>query len=332
MAEEDEIEANRRRSSSAPQRPPLDMLEGLGLSQQRTAEPMATIQEAPISPPQGVTLVVPAQDVVPGRRASLMPRFLQTGAARRRELQAGTEQIETASGDRIAVVRPGAIGVLPHEYTSGVVDLLDLVDPEISTLSTLTNVQNSLFVPDLGRFVNRRPTYDLSPRDTHDSSSTETSDSDSDDSSEEEKPPAPPTTGPTSSKDEDEIQEARRTRSDSITSVLDESHYAVLPHGVSLEGWSEQEKVELDDHVRHMLHSRRSKFKRGLKGFGKYIRKRTRFPHYYIRSLLTSEQLLASWLPFTRSLSQCLALFGYLCSLVGNLLSVSLNAQLTNGD
>jgi hypothetical protein len=31
-------------------------------------------------------------------------------------------------------------------------------------LGTLTNMQNSLFVPDLGRLVNRRPTYDLSKR------------------------------------------------------------------------------------------------------------------------------------------------------------------------
>ena len=31
---------------------------------------------------------------------------------------------------------------------------------------------------------------------------------------------------------------------------------------------------ELNDHVRHMLHSRRSKFKRSMKGFGQYVRKR----------------------------------------------------------
>lgn len=40
---------------------------------------------------------------------------------------------------------------------------------------------------------------------------------------------------------------------------------------MDLEGWSEEDKAELNDHVRHMMHSRRSKFKRSMKGFGKYM-------------------------------------------------------------
>lgn len=63
-------------------------------------------------------------------------------------------------------------------------------------------------------------------------------------------------------------------RTHSITSVMTESHYAVLPHGVSLEGWSEEDKEALDDHVRHMMHSKRSKFKYGMIAFGKYVQKR----------------------------------------------------------
>lgn len=61
---------------------------------------------------------------------------------------------------------------------------------------------------------------------------------------------------------------------DTITSTLSDSRFAVLPHGKKLEGWTAVEKAELNDHVRHMLHSRRSKFKRGLKGFGAYVSKR----------------------------------------------------------
>jgi hypothetical protein len=64
------------------------------------------------------------------------------------------------------------------------------------------------------------------------------------------------------------------TRSHSISSTLSDTNYAVLPHGVSLDGWTEEEKAGLNDYVRHMLHSRRSKFKRGMRGFGKYLRKR----------------------------------------------------------
>lgn len=62
-------------------------------------------------------------------------------------------------------------------------------------------------------------------------------------------------------------------RSATITSRLSESHYASLPHGRTLDGWTAAEKQELDDRVRHMLHSRRSKFKRTMKGFGQYVRR-----------------------------------------------------------
>jgi hypothetical protein len=57
----------------------------------------------------------------------------------------------------------------------------------------------------------------------------------------------------------------------SIGSDLSDSRYAVLPHGVSLEGWNEEDIEELNDHVRHLLHSRREGFKRSWKGFKKYI-------------------------------------------------------------
>lgn len=62
-------------------------------------------------------------------------------------------------------------------------------------------------------------------------------------------------------------------RSNTITSRLTDSHYAALPHGTNLEGWTAEEKAELDDHVRHMLHSRRARFKRRLKGFGQYVKR-----------------------------------------------------------
>lgn len=60
----------------------------------------------------------------------------------------------------------------------------------------------------------------------------------------------------------------------SMSSVLAGPRYAVLPEGHELAGWTHEDFAELNDHVRHMLHSRRSKFKRAMKGFGQYIRKR----------------------------------------------------------
>lgn len=87
-------------------------------------------------------------------------------------------------------------------------------------------------MPSLGRFINRRPTYQLSIE------------------------PDEPTIN------EERSEEERFT-----------FEHAVLPDGVNLEGWTDEEKAELNDYVRHMLHSRRSKFKRSMKAFGQYVRK-----------------------------------------------------------
>ncbi|KAK6357913.1 hypothetical protein TWF730_007270 [Orbilia blumenaviensis] len=158
------------------------------------------------------------------------------------------------------------------EYNQDVVDLLDVIDPEVSTLSTLTNVQNSLFIPNLGSFINRHPTYDLSSiggRDSRRGSRVEhpTSSMVEDISPEIESPPDEgerPITPPL---------QRQQSRALSITSNLTDSHYAVLPHGVTIDDWSNEERAMLDDHVRHLLHSKREKFKRGWRGFKQYVKR-----------------------------------------------------------
>jgi hypothetical protein len=50
--------------------------------------------------------------------------------------------------------------------------------------------------------------------------------------------------------------------------------YAVLPAGLAWDDWSEEERRELDDHVRHLMHSRRERWRRRLRGFGKFVRRR----------------------------------------------------------
>ncbi|KAF2767481.1 hypothetical protein EJ03DRAFT_365566 [Teratosphaeria nubilosa] len=178
--------------------------------------------------------------------------------------------------------RSGTVGQAVHprhrtahdEYESDVVDLLDLVDPEVRTIGTLTNVQNSLFVPDLGGLLNRRPTYELTTRRSdlegglRSRAGTRAS----------QRPPTsrlPTVKSSTGAGIELEMEEQqpRRTRAGSLTSQLSDSHYAVLPHGVDLEGWTKQDIDELNDHVRHLLHSRREGFKRGMRGFRKYLSK-----------------------------------------------------------
>ncbi|KAF7561191.1 hypothetical protein G7046_g2956 [Stylonectria norvegica] len=148
------------------------------------------------------------------------------------------------------------------EYAQELVDWLDIIDPEVQTLSTLTNVQNSLFIPDLGTWVNRRPTYVLSQNNAEQQWARGAV-------TEERRQEAAQLEPPGS----DLLQPPPMERTSTITSRLTESHYAALPHGASLEGWSAEEKRELDDHVRHMLHSRRSRFKRRLRGFGQYVRR-----------------------------------------------------------
>jgi hypothetical protein len=154
--------------------------------------------------------------------------------------------------------------------------LICLLDPEVSTLTTLTNVQNSLFVPDLGRFLSRRPVYTLTPSTTRQPVRRA--------STTAHRPAAPQTGGEEASGGprKDPRKDPRRpelTHTTTIDSTLSDSRYAVLPHGRDLSGWTQAEKDELNDHVRHMLHSRRSKFRRGMKGFGQYVRRRKCFNH-----------------------------------------------------
>lgn len=60
------------------------------------------------------------------------------------------------------------------------------------------------------------------------------------------------------------------TRSPSLSSVLSQPQYAILPKDASLQGWREEDVKVLNDYVRHMLHSRRSKIKQRFKAFLKY--------------------------------------------------------------
>lgn len=195
---------------------------------------------------------------------------------------------------------------LVYRCMSLIVDaLLMHADPEVSTLNTLNNVQNSLFVPDLGRFLNRRPTYTITRQPTRISEAD--SGMEDDDrlglrktrtkrtrpaSSRLSMPPSIPATaglqpstsgveGDPSAKpveisaiSDDASDEHRLGRRTSLSSTINSHYYAVLPHGVSVDDWADEDIEELNDHVRHMLHSRRSKFKRSMKGFSQYVRKR----------------------------------------------------------
>lgn len=145
-------------------------------------------------------------------------------------------------------------------------------------------MQNSLFVPDLGRLVNRKPTYDLTKR-----PGTGYALKDADGTVRIPRPRGGTGASAPARQDDDTVEkpageagtdmgvevgaENAAGRRNSVSSQLTDSHYAVLPHGVKLEGWSEEDLDELNDYVRHLLHSRREGFKRSMRGFGKYVSK-----------------------------------------------------------
>ncbi|KAF2751849.1 hypothetical protein M011DRAFT_463343 [Sporormia fimetaria CBS 119925] len=161
----------------------------------------------------------------------------------------------------------GTAPVYGKEYSASMVDVLDTLDAEVQTLTSLTNVQNSLFIPNLGRFVNRNPTYVIrqSPSEAQ--------------SLEDINAVVQPAREQLAQEQQQGPRLARNQSASTLATVatidstLSDSRYAVLPSGASLEGWSKEDKAELNDHVRHMLHSRRSKLKRAMRGFGQYVRR-----------------------------------------------------------
>jgi len=91
-----------------------------------------------------------------------------------------------------------------------------------------------------------------------------------------------------------------------------EFKYAILPDGMTVHGWTHEDKLEIDDIVRHSLHSKRAKFKRSLKGFGKYVRRRKFYSKTgHATSANLSLKLLDCSLLYMLHLSHFLVLLGY---------------------
>ncbi|OKL57527.1 hypothetical protein UA08_07089 [Talaromyces atroroseus] len=287
---EDSWQANRRRSNSEPRPgrwsgPPLVVSPGMQTSSQHPMSPVTEETGRPSMDLYNVERFAALNSISPAATATAeRPQDGEEGLSARGQEHEHTQEQEQpsnlASPDRAsgpgmlrrasnaalsafgrnrASTLAAPISAQRHlaadEYDSRIVDLLDVIDPEVSTLSTLTNVQNSLFVPDLGGLLNRTPTYNLTRRpskvpESHELTKTTT---------EPVATVAPP------------LQRPQLVSS--ISSMIEDEPFAILPDGATLEGWSKQDIEELNDHVRHMLHSRRSKFKRAMKGFGQYISK-----------------------------------------------------------
>ncbi|KAK3392564.1 hypothetical protein B0T20DRAFT_59420 [Sordaria brevicollis] len=265
----------RRRSSSEPQRPvsthnwaddhpPNNMRKSTPLVPDHVGGEVPQPPPAHLSPINEDILDQPSIQVEPqhpglrhqGTFRNLLPR------RRRPENQLSPEEAQALAGQ--------------DTYDSRIVDFLDVIDPEVAALSSITNVQNSLFVPSLGRFVNRRPTYDLSqipvippnlpgayPPSQEDLRSIRTN----------RTATTATTTGEGEVEDERPDLRPSPPHVHSFSTVLTAPQYAILPKDATLEGWREEDIRMLNDYVRHMLHSKRSKFKQRMKAFGKYVRR-----------------------------------------------------------
>ncbi|KAI9929807.1 hypothetical protein ASPWEDRAFT_167476 [Aspergillus wentii DTO 134E9] len=264
-SEDDEAWAgNRRRSSSEP-RPgrwsspayPIPMSRIATRTRSRSGMHPLAEESSNLSPiasePRRPTLDQPRPELSKQGSRNLLRRTSEAAINRISRNRAST--ITGASPPQ--ATRPGITDRSHTEYDPHIVDVLDVIDPEVSALSTLTNVQNSLFVPNLGGFLNRNPTYTLTPP-REAATEEETTTDENEEPAEEPKP---------------HTGLERLHHFTSLSSVLHDPRFAVLPDGSNLDGWTIADVEELNDHVRHMLHSRRSKFKRAMRGFGQYVSK-----------------------------------------------------------
>ncbi|KAG8525774.1 uncharacterized protein KY384_000534 [Bacidia gigantensis] len=254
-------ENGRRRSPSDPQRNRDLNLPGNEMRRQRTGTLQMPIVEEGVPTDTG-TYLQPVATQPPGANGETLQPPPPRSTSRRLSNAA-----RSALGRQRTSNPPSASDAQEQEYQSHAVDLLDVVDPEVSTLTTLTNVQNSLFVPNLGRFLNRRPTYDITPRYSEESTDSSSSSDDGD--------TLPRVSTVATDHKPEDVQAAteggltvesssQQRRRFSISSQLDDEHYAVLPHLFSVDEWEEKDVKALNEHVRHQLHSRRARFKRTL--------------------------------------------------------------------
>ena len=267
---QEEEPAGRRRSFSDPSRPQAAQIQGVATRQQDVTLP-TVLEERPSNP------LTPAAEPVPpaqglARTATNRLRAVSSAAADALRSRPDRENQRDRRGSAGSGTGMRAQNEEGRPYEAEVTDFLDVIDPEVSTLTTLNNVQNSLFIPYLGRLYNRQPMYTLSRPQTA-----------------PELPEIPPGAKTRTQLEETETEDEGYQVSDTtdphtglhrlhtIKSTLSGTsighNYAVLPHGVRLEGWTEEELDELNNHVRHLLHSRRESFKRSMRAFGKYVRK-----------------------------------------------------------
>lgn len=192
---------------------------------------------------------------------------------------------------------------------TGRITQLDVVDPEVGALSYLSNIQNSIFVPNIPALYDRRPTHNL-PRAARrraytvsnrgeqkqrESIASAESSRRSDhmaNAMEEGRPtdiPVRPTytdgvkpsrTRSALSRMSSAVGFGPRKEEEEVEDTYDPEH---------IKEWSqmdEEERNELDEHVRLLL-TKKSKLKRGARGFWAFVKTRESTPLLFQLQLLT---------------------------------------------
>uniref|UniRef100_V5EDZ0 Integral membrane protein n=2 Tax=Kalmanozyma brasiliensis (strain GHG001) TaxID=1365824 RepID=V5EDZ0_KALBG len=156
-----------------------------------------------------------------------------------------------------------------------VVDYLDVVDPEVATVTALQNVGNSIFFPPIPMLYNRRPTISLPAAVTRQRSpsarNTPRDERRLDDIEMGLRP------GDTESGDGDtsRFSSVRRVASlvpgrkkKQVPPTTEEERRKHIKEWAEMD---EEERNELDEHVRLLL-TKKAKFKRGARGFWRYVK------------------------------------------------------------
>ena len=175
-----------------------------------------------------------------------------------------------------------------ENHTDDVADYLDVVDPEVGALGYLSNIGNSIFLPNIPALYDRRPTHNLPTNRKRGQSfssllsarrgsaaSARSGRSHTSGGALEEGRVESPNMGFTGG-----VKPMRTGSKSMLTRVSsavgwgrkDKDEEAEYAHHIKK--WremDEEERDELDDHVR-MLLTKKSKFKRGLKGFYAFVK------------------------------------------------------------
>jgi hypothetical protein len=168
-------------------------------------------------------------------------------------------------------------------HTDDVADYLDVVDPEVGALGYLSNIGNSIFFPHIPALYDRRPTHNLpssrrrgmsmstiaSQRRSSLNSATSRHSRHSSNSALEEGRGGTPEIGKRPSLVQRASIMSRVSSAVGWNRKEDDEEF--VKHIKDWREMDEEERDELDEHVR-MLLTKKSKFKRGAKGFYAFVK------------------------------------------------------------